>query len=93
MGLALILVVAGLVALVRNDVSSNSSFIQIMTATAGSNAIRQTTRTGSLRGDETVSEVLQHLEVRFGEFINTTGGGRRAGLGTEDEVVPLLRKK
>ena len=38
---------------------------------------------------------LQDLKIRFGELIGVgddgKGGTRRAGFGTEDEVVPLSR--
>ncbi|CZT53265.1 uncharacterized protein RSE6_14744 [Rhynchosporium secalis] len=43
-------------------------------------------------GEENVSGELKDLQVRFGDFTDTDHGRRRASLGTEADVMPLLQE-
>ena len=47
---------------------------------------------GCLGGPENVPEELSNLKVRFGELESSGHGDvRRAGFGTVEEVVPLMK--
>lgn len=83
----------GLASLHSNGVSANSGgFVQILMTTMGSQAIEKAAAGGSLGGDENVPAELKTMKIRFGELVGTENRlQRRAGFGTEDEVVPLSR--
>ncbi|KAF2502749.1 hypothetical protein BU16DRAFT_498544 [Lophium mytilinum] len=73
-------------------------FLQILMTTTGSKILEQAAAAGCLGGEENVPEDLKAMEIRFGELIcsetDTEGDGgavKRAGFGTDDEVVPLTR--
>lgn len=97
---ALPFILLGLWALHFNGVSAiDGGFIQLITTTTGSKALKKQAAAGSLGGRENIPEELQKLKIRFGELKNKTkhelggrgGEIRRAGFGTEDEIVPLTK--
>ena len=71
----------------------DGSFEQIITTTTGSSFLDQAAAGGCLGGNESVPKELRDLKIRFGEFIGREAPGRvrRAGFGTEDEVVALTK--
>jgi hypothetical protein len=83
--------VLGIVSLRQNGVSAiQGGFLQILMTTIGSMTLRRAADGSSLGGEENVPEELKRLRLRFGELVGGSEVGvRRAGFGTEDEVVPL----
>ncbi|KAI9730399.1 MAG: hypothetical protein M1834_005909 [Cirrosporium novae-zelandiae] len=102
---ALIFVIAGGIALLRNGVpASSNSFLQLLCTTRGSERLDKAAAGGCLGGPDNVPEELGKLRVRFGELVQRDGDGmvqrdsegmvvRRAGFGTVDEVAPLKRSR
>jgi len=97
---ALPFVLLGLWALHFNGVSAIAGgFIQLVTTITGSKALKRQAAAGCLGGRENIPEGLQNLKSRFGELRDKTKyelGGRgdeirRAGFGSEDEIVPLTK--
>jgi hypothetical protein len=91
---ALPFVVFGFLALFNNGVSAmDGSFIQIISTSTGSATLDRAAAGGCLGGDESISQELKDLKIRFGEFIGRDEPGRirRAGFGTEEEVTALTR--
>ena len=78
-----------------NGVSAISdSFLQILMTTSSSKTLQKAAIGGCLGGEQNIPRDLKELEVRFGELVKSDERKsiiRRAGLGTEDEVVPLRR--
>ncbi|KAF2805763.1 uncharacterized protein BDZ99DRAFT_466680 [Mytilinidion resinicola] len=82
-----------------NGVSATQGgFVQILMTTTGSKTLEQAAAAGCLGGDENVPEYLKTMRIRFGELVwsetdrdGDGGAVRRAGFGTDDEVVPLRR--
>jgi hypothetical protein len=78
----------------RNGVSAISGgFIQTVMTTTGSRTVERMAAGGCLGGDENVPQDLLDLKIRYGELVEQRDaqGIRRAGFGTEDEVIPLDR--
>lgn len=83
----------GVYALKKNGVSAvDGGFLQLLTTTTGSATLEKVAAGGCLGGSESAPTDLKEMKIRFGELI---GGGmeggivRRAGFGTEEEVMPL----
>ena len=94
LGLALPFMLLGCIALFKNGVSAmDGSFEQIITTSTGSSILDKAAAGGCLGGSEGVPKELRDLKIRFGEFIGREEPGRikRAGFGTENEVVPLTK--
>ncbi|KAF2129167.1 hypothetical protein P153DRAFT_397338 [Dothidotthia symphoricarpi CBS 119687] len=89
----------GLISLRSNGVSAiEGGFLQILMTTTGSKTLEKAAAGGCLGGEENTPEDLKSLKVRFGELISSgiyehddSGQVRRAGFGTDEEVVPLRR--
>jgi hypothetical protein len=85
--------VLGLLSLRQDGVSAiQGGFIQVLMTTIGSEILKKAATGSCLGADENVPDELKRLRIRFGELI----GGyaydvRRAGFGTEGEVIPLRR--
>lgn len=90
-------ILLGTFALVQNGIPANDGgFIQILSTTTGSPALQIAAAGNCLAGDGRPSEHLRNLKVRYGELVGlrTRVGGtvvRRAGFGTEGEVLPLKK--
>jgi len=71
----------------------DGSFEQIITTSTGSSLLDQAAAGGCLGGTESMPKELQDLKIRFGEFIGREepGGVKRAGFGTESEVIALRK--
>lgn len=97
LAVALPIILWGLFCLRRNGVPANDGgFIQILTTTTGSQALRLAAAGNCLGGDGHLPKNLKDLEIKFGEVMDSGAeiNGvrvRRAGFGTEDEVGPLVR--
>jgi len=98
LAVAIPFLVVGTRSLYQNGVSAiDGGFIQVLTTTYGSKTLERLAATGCLGGDENASEELLALRVRFGEMIERDGNSsdgnriRKAGFGTDDEIVPLSR--
>lgn len=89
----------GLNSLRLNGVSAiEGGFLQILMTTTGSKALEKAAAGGCLGGDENVPENLKRMRIRFGELVwsrvdedGDRGVVKRAGFGTDDEVMPLRR--
>lgn len=87
----------GTYALLQNGVPAiDGGFIQILSTTTGNPTLQMAAAGNCLGGEEHPSKHLSELKIRYGELIGLTTrvGGvvvRRAGFGTEDEVVPLRK--
>jgi hypothetical protein len=65
--------------------------------TTGSKTLENVAAAGCLGGDENVPENLKRMRIRFGELVwnsrvdedGDRGAVKRAGFGTDDEVLPL----
>ncbi|KAF9895119.1 hypothetical protein FE257_000021 [Aspergillus nanangensis] len=89
--LAAVFALAGGFALMRNGISANTGGVfQTLCTTAGSTRLRELAAKGSLGGRENIPEELKDLKVMFG-VLKQSEHGRMAGLGTVDEVTPLLK--
>lgn len=73
-------------------------FIQIVMTTSGSKALEKASASGCLGGDENVPEELKEMKIRFGALATSSDyhdsgpvQERRAGFGTDDEVLPLQK--
>ncbi|CZR65875.1 uncharacterized protein PAC_15775 [Phialocephala subalpina] len=87
--IALPLLAIGMLSFVENGVSAtDGGFLQILTTTSASKTLHRVAEGGSLGGEENVPKELKELKIMFGE-LNSSRGARRAGFGTEDEVVPI----
>jgi hypothetical protein len=98
---AILFLILGIISMHQNGVSAmDGGFLQILMTTTGSMTINKAAAGGCLGGRENVPKQLLNLKVRFGELIekdNSNAGGqtsqvRRAGFGTEEEVIPLNRE-
>lgn len=94
-------IILGLWALYENSVSAtDGGFIQLISTSTGSSALKIEAVKGCLGGEENVPEGLKELEVRFGELRSKhkyeVGGKRRkigrAGFGVESEIIPLKKR-
>lgn len=84
--IALPFVIAGILALHRNGVSTtDGGFIQLIT-TSRSATLEREAATGHLGGKYNLPSHLEDMEVQFGQLVEG-----RAGLGTKDEVRPLRK--
>lgn len=84
----------GSISLIRNGVSAmDGGFIQLVATTTGSPTLDNAAAGGCLGGDESAAPELKELKIRFGELVGRPDMGRvkRAGFGTEDETVPLIK--
>lgn len=89
----------GLNSLRLNGVSAmEGGFLQILMTTTGSKTLEKAAMGGCLGGDENVPENLKSMRIRFGELVwsrdvedGDGGAVKRAGFGTDDEVMPLRR--
>ncbi len=94
LALALVVVIAGGVALVSNGVSANGGFQQIICTTSESKSLHKAASGGCLGGEENVPEGLSKLEVLFGELDSRDpSSGRHAGFGSVGEVRPLVKER
>lgn len=94
LGIAMPFLLLGGFALLRNGVSAmDGSFTQIISTSTGSAVLDQAAAGGCLGGNESVPQELKDLRIRFGEFVGRDEPGRikRAGFGTESEVIPLKK--
>ncbi len=71
----------------------DNSFTQIITTSTGSAVLDRAAAGGCLGGNESTPEELKEMKIRFGEFIGCDEPGtiKRAGFGTDGEVVPLKK--
>ncbi|OJJ50258.1 hypothetical protein ASPZODRAFT_35422, partial [Penicilliopsis zonata CBS 506.65] len=91
LAVSLAFLIGGGHALVSNGISaSTGGLLQTLCTTRGSTRLSDLAARGSLGGRENVPEELCNLKVMFGE-LRGSRGPRMAGLGTEEEVVPLVR--
>lgn len=85
----------GIASLRYNGVSAiEGGFLQILMTTTGSKTLEKAAAGGCLGGDENVPEELKKMKIRFGELVgfeSHKGTVKRAGFGTEDEVIALRR--
>ena len=85
----------GLFSLRSNGVSAiDGGFLQILMTTTGSKALEKAAAGGCLGGNENIPEDLTKMKIRFGELVGDgfhEGTVRRAGFGTEEEVIALRR--
>ncbi|KAF7891554.1 uncharacterized protein EAF02_001879 [Botrytis sinoallii] len=99
--LAIPILVLGIWSLRQNGVSAmNNSFVQILNTTTGSKELERTAGRGCLGGYDNVSDELMDLKIRFGELKDvgrgderSINGVRRAGFGTEQEIMPLVKSE
>ncbi|KAF4635687.1 hypothetical protein G7Y89_g2416 [Cudoniella acicularis] len=71
----------------------DGSFLQILTTATGSKKLENAAAGGCLSGDNNMPKELLNMKIRFGEFVGSDNRVLRTGFGTEDEVVPLVRKR
>ena len=99
LGLAILFIAIGIIALLRNGVSATEGgFIQLLSTTTGSAALNKAAAGSCLGGSENVSEELKELRIRFGELIEGerepdqegTRRLRRACFGLELALQALL---
>jgi hypothetical protein len=84
--------VLGLLSIRLNGVAAiQGGFLQVLMTTIGSETLKKAATGSSLGGDENVPNKLEKLRIRFGELIggDNRDDVRRAGFGTEDEIIPL----
>lgn len=91
--LSLPFLILGGFALRKNGVSAiPQSFVQYIMTTTGSANLEKAAAGGCLGGEGNVPPELKNLKIRFGELRRGNNGlVRRAGFGTDDEVLPLER--
>lgn len=94
-------ILLGFWALKENGVSAiDGGFIQLISTSAGSSALRKEAVKGCLGGEENIPQSLKDLEIRFGDMRNKSKyevgeNGRevrKAGFGTQSEILPLNKK-
>lgn len=95
---ALPLLILGFCALYANGVpATDGGFLQLLTTTRGSATLDKIAISGCLGGDRNVPSELRDLKIQYGEIslpLDSRGGQaalRRAGFGTEDEVLALRK--
>jgi hypothetical protein len=89
---AIPILLLGATSMHRNGVSAmGGGFLQTVMTTTGSRSLNEAAARGCLGGMENVSQELMDLKIQFGELVGIGDGSevKRAGLGTEDEVIPL----
>jgi hypothetical protein len=92
LAVALVVIVAGVRALLRNGVSANGGFKQMLCTTSESKMLHRAAEGGCLGGEENVPENLSNLRVLFGELDPVEPSGiRHAGFGFVGEVKPLQK--
>lgn len=93
--LALPFLLLGAYSLHKNGVPAiDGGFLQVLTTTTGSKRLEVAAARGCLGGDENMPKELLEMKIRFGELIGDEEESvKRAGFGTEDEVVPLRRRE
>lgn len=75
----------------------DGGFVQILTTTTGNRGLEDAAAGGCLGGSENTPRELMDMKIRFGELVGQDdeidkGGVKRAGFGTEDEVVSLRKR-
>jgi hypothetical protein len=72
----------------------DGGFVQILATTGGNRKLESVAAGGCLGGSENMPNELLNMKVRFGELNGIDGGEgvRRAGFGTEDQVMPLRKR-
>ncbi|OKL61050.1 hypothetical protein UA08_03129 [Talaromyces atroroseus] len=89
--LSLGFIIGGGHALLSNGISaSTGGLFQTLCTTQGSDRLGELAAKGCLGGRENVPEDLKDLKVMFGVLKNQSTRPM-AGLGTEDEVIPLVK--
>ncbi|KAF2668702.1 hypothetical protein BT63DRAFT_456342 [Microthyrium microscopicum] len=86
--------ILGTISLYKNEVSAvDGGFLQTIMTTTKSQKLHDAAAGGCLGGLENVPQELLNLKVKFGELtsVRSDNGVRRAGLSTEDEIIPLDR--
>ncbi|KUL82829.1 hypothetical protein ZTR_09601 [Talaromyces verruculosus] len=93
--ISLAFIIGGGHALLSNGISASTGGVfQTLCTTRGSDRLSDLAVKGCLGGRENVPEDLKHLKVMFGVFKNSdhsSSGKPIAGLGTVDEVIPLVK--
>ncbi|PCH05811.1 Hypothetical protein PENO1_017430 [Penicillium occitanis (nom. inval.)] len=93
--ISLAFIIGGGHALLSNGISASTGGVfQTLCTTRGSERLSDLAVKGCLGGRENVPEDLKHLKVMFGVFKNSDHLSRSkpiAGLGTVDEVIPLVK--
>lgn len=94
-GIALAFIIGGGHALLSNGISASTGGVfQTLCTTRGSDRLSDLAAKGCLGGRENVPDDLKNLKVIFGVFRNndhSTNSKPMAGLGTVDEVIPLVK--
>lgn len=92
--------VLGFVALHVNGVSAiDGGFLQVLCTTRGSATVDRVAMGACLGGEGNMRGELKGLRLMFGELVCSTGSDqagtvvRRAGFGTEGEVIPLSKDR
>jgi hypothetical protein len=101
LGLSLPALLLGFWSLRKNGVSAmDGSFIQLLTTMTGSRELERVAAGGCLGGWESCPTGLRDMKIRFGELkswdevdgvYKNEKFVRRAGFGTQDELVPLTQ--
>lgn len=94
--LAIPILEIGAFALLKNGVSvTDGGFLRIVTTTTRSPTLEKLAASACLGGSESIPSELKDLEIRFGELVGVGAGGiegvRKAGFGSSDETVPLMK--
>ena len=92
--ISLAFIIGGGHALLSNGISaSTGGLFQTLCTTRGSDRLGDLAAKGCLGGRENVPEDLKNLKVMFGVFKNSDHSSNKpiAGLGTVDEVIPLVK--
>ena len=97
--LSIPILILGAFALHRNGVAAmDGGFIQLVTTSTGSKALDKAAAGGCLGGNESVTEELKELKIRFGELVDARSEDvgdnnlvMRAGFGTEEETTALKK--
>lgn len=93
--ISLAFIIGGGHALLSNGISASTGGVfQTLCTTRGSDRLSDLAVKGCLGGRENVPEDLKHLKVMFGVFKNSDHSSSSkpiAGLGTVDEVIPLVK--
>jgi hypothetical protein len=97
--LSIPILILGTFALHRNGVAAmDGGFIQLVTTSTGSKALDKAAAGGCLGGNESVTEELKELKIRFGELVDARSEDvddnnlvMRAGFGTEEETAALKK--
>lgn len=93
--ISLAFIISGGHALLSNGISASTGGVfQTLCTTRGSDRLGDLAAKGCLGGRENVPEDLKNLKVMFGVFKNSDHSSSTkpmAGLGTVDEVIPLVK--